>query len=42
MACASFTGQADGPLLAGALVLTGMNDMGYLPHLFATGYKLKA
>ena len=39
-----FTGQADGPLLTGALVLTGLNICLWLiyRHLFATGYKLKA
>ena len=41
---AGFTGQADGPLLAGALVLMGMNICLWVicRHLFATGYKLKA
>ena len=41
---AGFTGQADGPLLAGALVLMGMNICLWLicRHLFTTGYKLKA
>ena len=41
---AGFTGHADGPLLAGAILLAGVNVCLWLicRQMFATGYKLKA